>query len=143
MNPRLLPLQIDIPLLATYDINEVEIRPEADGEESLRLTAQEDLQELVNALFSLPQESGVCSLPSLHPTTTSKGSLLQLPRIHPLPSQRPATRWQQFAKLKGIKKRKRSAMMYDEQLGDYVARHGGKSAKNLKKQQEDWCVEVD
>ena len=144
---RLIPLQNDLPLLAVYDMNVLEQRPETDFEESVRLTAQEDLQELVNALFALPQESScVIKMPSIHPTSKEggeKGSLLAIPRARPLPAARAMTRWEQFAKVKGIKKRKRSAKVYDEELGEYAARHGGRSAKSLKKQQDDWCVEVD
>lgn len=144
---RLIPLQTDLPLLAVYDMNIMEQRPETDFEECLRLTAQEDLQELVNALFTLPQESScVVKMPSIYPTTKeggSKGSILSIPRARPLPAAKPMTRWEQFAKIKGIKKRKRSAKVFDEESGEYAARHGGRSAKNIKKQQDDWCVEVD
>jgi regulator of ribosome biosynthesis len=139
MVARLIPLQLDLPLLAIYDINDPQERAETtDREETLRLAAQEDLQELVTALFALPNTaSGVCQLPK-HKT------VLAMPRSHPLPSARQATRWEQFAKIKGIdKRRKRSAMVYDDELGRYAARHGARSAKHLKKQQDDWCVEVD
>ena len=142
----LIPLQCDLPVLAVYDMNVLEQRPEVDFEESLRLAAQEDLQELVNNLYTLPQEtSSVVKMPSIYPTSKdggAKGSLLPIPRAQPLPAAKALTRWEQFAKVKGIKKRKRSAKVFDKESGEFAARHGGRSAKNLKKQQDDWCVEV-
>lgn len=40
------------------------------------------------------------------------------------------TKWERFARTKGIKKKKRSALVYDEEIGDYVPRYGAYSKKN-------------
>ena len=50
-----------------------------------------------------------------------------LPREKPVPEPRPETRWERFAKEKGIKKRKKSSrMVYDEQKGEWRPRWGYK-----------------
>jgi regulator of ribosome biosynthesis len=54
------------------------------------------------------------------------------------------TRWEKFAKAKGITKQKKSKMVYDEALGDFKPRFGynnmnGKSKGNLE---SDWIIEV-
>ena len=52
------------------------------------------------------------------------------PRSRKLPEVKKETKWQKFAKEKGIKKRKRTGMSYDPTLKQQVARWGRKSKKN-------------
>ncbi|AFM98848.1 ribosome biogenesis regulatory protein [Encephalitozoon hellem] len=40
------------------------------------------------------------------------------------------TRWERFARAKGIKKKKKGQIVYDEEIGDYVPRYGPHSKKN-------------
>ena len=75
-----------------------------------------------NELFSLPvaAEQGlvlgrVVELP--HPST-------RLPREKPLPKPKAPTKWEAYAKSKGIVKRKRSARVWDEEQGEWRGRHG-------------------
>jgi regulator of ribosome biosynthesis len=53
------------------------------------------------------------------------------PRSRRLPEAKSETKWQKFAKEKGIKKRKRAGMLYDPTLKTQVARWGKKSKKNI------------
>jgi len=53
------------------------------------------------------------------------------PRSRRLPEAKAETKWKQFAKEKGIKKRKRSSMSYDPTLKTQVARWGKRSKKNM------------
>ncbi|KRX03148.1 hypothetical protein PPERSA_10229 [Pseudocohnilembus persalinus] len=55
-----------------------------------------------------------------------------LPRQKTLPKQKELTRWEKFAKEKGIKKKKKSYLAYDEELGEYAPRWGPYSAKKQK-----------
>lgn len=52
----------------------------------------------------------------------------RLPRGKPLPTPRPPTRWEAYAKEKGIVKRKRSGRIWDEASGEWTARHGARRA---------------
>ncbi|CAD26455.1 hypothetical protein [Encephalitozoon cuniculi GB-M1] len=40
------------------------------------------------------------------------------------------TRWERFARTKGIEKRKKSPLVYDEEVGEYIPRYGPHSKKN-------------
>ena len=51
-----------------------------------------------------------------------------LPRGKPLPVSRPATKWEQFATQKGITKKKRSKLVFDEGEQDWKRRFGYKKA---------------
>jgi regulator of ribosome biosynthesis len=48
------------------------------------------------------------------------------------------TRWEKFAKAKGIQKKKKSTKIYDESIGDYKPKFGYGS----KQVQDDWIMEV-
>jgi regulator of ribosome biosynthesis len=73
----------------------------------------------VNALFALPSQSvtggRLAELPA--PTT-------RIPRQQPLPKPKPLTKWQKFAQQKGITKRKRSKLAFDETSQTWKRRHG-------------------
>ena len=48
----------------------------------------------------------------------------KLPRSLPLPAPKALTRWEQYAKEKGIVKRKRDRMVFDEEMQDFRPRYG-------------------
>ena len=91
-----------------------------EREENIRRHARDVLQRLVGELFALPSESDVNGRFALLPPGQTK-----FPRSLPLPSLvKPKTKWEQFAEEKGIKKRKRSKMVFDEQQDEWKRRHG-------------------
>ena len=49
-----------------------------------------------------------------------------LPREKPAPKAKEETRWEAFAKEKGIKKRKRERMVWDEEKKEWAPRWGYK-----------------
>ncbi|XP_013373646.1 PREDICTED: ribosome biogenesis regulatory protein homolog isoform X3 [Chinchilla lanigera] len=104
--------------------------PEAE----LRALARDNTQLLVNQLWQLPtervEEAVVARLPE--PTT-------RLPREKPLPKPRPLTRWQQFARLKGIRPKKKTSLVWDEVSGQWRRRWGYKRARDDTKE---WLIEV-
>lgn len=57
-----------------------------------------------------------------------------LPRFHKPPKKPLMTRWEQFAKSKGIKKKKRSRLVYSEQVKDWVPRYGKNSKAQLEEE---------
>lgn len=76
-------------------------------------------QSLVNRLFALPSTNiaggRLATLPD---------PLMALPREKPLPKPRPQTKWEKFAQKKGIVKKKRSKLAYDETSGEWRRRCG-------------------
>ena len=65
-----------------------------------------------------------------------------LPREKPIPTPKAETKWERFARKKGIQHtRKEGKRVYDEDKGDWVPKWGYKG-KN-KDGENDWLVEVD
>lgn len=132
-------LQLDLGHICALDVNNVAVpHDKGEREEYLMQLARDNMQLLANALFSLPvrrTDDG--------PTVTLPSPLLKLPREKSLPKPKEPTRWEQFAKAKGIQKRKRGAMKWDDDQSEWVARHGGRSKKNRQGAiPEDWVEEV-
>lgn len=76
----------------------------------LNLT-RDNTQLLFNKIWELPTERVEEAIVVKLPTPT-----FILPRSKPVPKPKPLTKWQQFAKEKGIEKKKKSKLSWDEQL---------------------------
>ncbi|KAG4190506.1 hypothetical protein ERO13_A07G035500v2 [Gossypium hirsutum] len=77
------------------------------------------VQAVADSLFNLPSTEDVDGpLVKLPPPTT------KLPREKHLPKPKPPTKWEEFAKKKGIKKRKKDKVVWDEQTGTWKRRFG-------------------
>lgn len=92
-------------------------------------------------------------------TTPASAVLLTLParqtavpRHKPLPTPKPPTKWDLFARKKGIGKynplaKKKGRLIFDEASGEWVPRHGFKPRKKdpdgQNQAQDDWLVELD
>jgi regulator of ribosome biosynthesis len=63
------------------------------------------------------------------------------PRSRKLPTVKPMTKWESFAKKKGISGKKSSLSNYDDQ-GTLRATHGYKKKKESREDLQDWCIEV-
>eukprot|EP00873_Tetraselmis_striata_P004784 jgi/Tetstr1/425048/TSEL_015513.t1 len=82
-------------------------------------------QSLVAQVFGLPSEAAeVGRLAKLPPPSTP------LPRHKPLPKPRAPTKWEIFAQQKGIQKKKRSKLVFDDAVGEYRRRFGYKRAND-------------
>ncbi|KAJ3046064.1 Rhodanese- sulfurtransferase [Rhizophlyctis rosea] len=129
------PFDFDLGNLTAFDPNALDEK-RINGETNVYLKdlARDGAQLLINQIFGLPTKSttdGVfAELPE--PSTV-------LPRAKPLPKPKPLTRWEKFAKTKGIQKRKKDRMVYDEATGEEKPRWGYKRANN---DQDDWIIEL-
>lgn len=129
------PYHFDLGNLLANDPNPVD--RDAD-EDALAANARDAAQALINQLLT------TCDIKSsadgvhlvLPPATTP------LPREKPIPAEKPPTKWELFAKKKGITKTKdKTKLVYDEATGEWVPRWGYKG-KN-KEGENEWLVEVD
>ncbi|KAK7388614.1 hypothetical protein VNO78_23436 [Psophocarpus tetragonolobus] len=77
------------------------------------------VQAIADALFTLPSTQDVDG-----PLVTLPPPLTKLPRAKHLPKPKPPTKWEAFAKKKGIQKRKKDKIVYDEQSGTWKRRFG-------------------
>ena len=123
------PLDVDLGNLAVCDPAPIDPDEFGTGDDASAASisrGRDVLQRLVAELFSLPSESDVNGrYVQLPPGVTP------FPRTKPLPPQeKPMTKWEKFAKEKGIKKRKRSKMVFDEQTDEWKRRHGYDRAKD-------------
>lgn len=85
--------------------------------------------------FKLPTERVEESVVAMLPEPK-----LPLPRSRKLPEPKVLSRWEQFAKSKGLKKTKKDKKVYDEVLGKWVPTYGYQHNKAEK--EKDWCLEV-
>lgn len=150
-------MQYDLGHLAAFDSHPVDQRAlNQQKEKYLKEISTQNAQLLIKHIFDLPMEKtedgpqvgwhGTLFLSFLEftsncnmvqaqlPAPTSK-----LPRMRPVPEQRPATRWEKFAREKGIKNQKhKSQKVFDEEEREW------KPVKEYKKdkKEKDWLVEV-
>ena len=121
------PLDIDAGHLLVSDAAPLDFTYTApDREELASMRARGVLQRLIAELFALPSETDVSGRFAQLPEGETT-----FPRLRALPpSEKPLTKWEQFAKDKGIKKRKRTKHVFDEQSDEWKRRHGYQRAKD-------------
>ncbi|KAI7899944.1 RRS1-domain-containing protein [Cokeromyces recurvatus] len=136
---KLVPLDLDINLLSAFDTNALDektLKNNNKVEKYLLDLTRDNTQLIVNELFKLPVNStDVGVLAQLPERTTA------LPREKPLPKDKPLTRWEKFAKAKGIQNKKRERMVFNEETGEYEPRWGYK-AKDKDQLEDDWLLPV-
>lgn len=121
--------------------NATKVVEETEGNEQQKLRdaylkkrATENMDLMLKSLFALAKSQekvSSCTLPT--PST-------RLPRYKPLPMKKPETRWEKYAKDKGIQNKKRDRMIWNEESQEWKPRYGYKSQKN--QEQEAWVVEL-
>jgi len=125
----------DVGSLYLNDLQPVDAKKlKANPEDFLNSLARDNAQLLFKKIWQLPIERVdnviTCTLPA--PT-------ILLPREKKIPKPKPPTRWEQFAKDRGIANKKRNRMVYDEESEGWKPRYGYKRGNDDTKE---WCVEV-
>jgi len=114
-------LSLDLGNLAAYDLNPV-------TEDQLDQVAASNAAALMKALAKLPREGLVITLPE---------PILVLPRAKSVPVPKPLTKWEKFRLANGLgRRRKRSRMVYEQTVDDFVPRWGPYSAKRIRDHME-------
>ncbi|PUU80999.1 ribosomal biogenesis regulatory protein [Tuber borchii] len=134
-----IPLEFDMGNLCAFDTNPLDPTTYSSSlEECLNNAARDCAQALINqVLTTLPMKSAFDGVYAELPDPVTP-----LPREKPLPKAKEPTKWELFAKKKGIKaKTKDGKLVYDEEKGEWVPKWGYKG-KN-KDDEGDWIVEVD
>ena len=100
---------------------------------------------LFNALWALPTEKVEEALCIKLPPCSH-----QLPREKPVPKPKPPTRWEAYAKSKGIDRKsnkskggeegKAGRLVWDDKLREWLPKFGYKKAK--AEQQKNWMMEI-
>ena len=140
------PITVDKPTPFTFDLGNllandtipVIVSDPDDHEATLSANARDAAQVLVNQLLSTCEiKSSADGVHLVLPAPTTP-----LPREKPIPEEKAPTKWELFAKKKGITQKKRDGkLVYDEASGEWVPKWGYKG-KN-KEGDNEWLVEVD
>ena len=106
--------------------------------DKLRDIARDNAQILLNSLWRLPthrvEEALVAALPP------PKTQLVVLPREKPAPKPRQPTKWEKFAAEKGIVMKKKTKLVWDDEVRRFVPRFGyGKAKADGEK---NWLMEI-
>lgn len=128
-------LEFDVGNLLANDKNPLDLQKlKNEPDEYLKSLARDNTQLLINEIWELPteryQDAIVVKLPN--PTT-------RLPREKPVPKPKPLTKWQEYAKQKGINKRKKEKLVWDETSKEWKPRWGYRSKDNTA---NDWLIEI-
>ncbi|KAL3273514.1 hypothetical protein HHI36_014954 [Cryptolaemus montrouzieri] len=131
-----LEVDLDLGTLLAVDPNVLDKKSlDENANDYLLNLTRDNVQILFNQVWELPtervEEAIVAKLPP---------SKYVLPRSKPVPKPKPLTKWQQFAKEKGIEKKKKAKLTWDEQLKKWVPRYGFKKAR--AEMDKNWVLEV-
>lgn len=121
-------------MLAT-DLQPIDLRElKKDREAFLRNLARDNTQLLFNAIWKLPTErsNGLVLAKLPEPSTV-------IPREKPIPKPKPLTKWEEFARTKGIRKKKRDRLVLDKNTQEWKPRYGYKRAND---ETQEWLLEV-
>jgi len=127
--------------LTLHDTNGIDnalLRDDNRREEYLLNLARGNTQYLINALCCLPREPGAGGGGEMVIRLADDSQ--QLPREKPVPVPKPLTKWEKFAKEKGIRKKKKEKSTWDDILQRWVPNYGYRRAAAEK--QRDWLLEV-
>mgnify|MGYP001810787813 CR=1 FL=1 len=130
-----LSVNVDIGHLMAFDprpVDASQLKKSPDG--YLKSLTVQSAELIVKELFALPREHVEDVLVAKLP----KGTTV-FPREKPLPKADPLTKWEKYAKMKGIQKKKKSRMVWDEVHKEFRPRWGMNRKDDKTKE---WCVEI-
>jgi regulator of ribosome biosynthesis len=122
--------------LAAFDLTAFDAK-----HDDLHKFSRDNVQLLINRIFQLPLSQECKTGPMVVLPAATENAVL-LPRAMSLPKPSPRTRWEKFAADRGISKKKRSRMVWDETSKDWVPRWGSNSAKHNEDKATNWVMEV-
>jgi len=131
-----LEVDFDVGNMMASDPNEIQVKLlKQNPSEYLRSLARDNTQLLLNKIWTLPFERVddvvIAKLPP---------PKYLLPREKPVPKAKQLSKWEQYAKDKGIVKRKKTKLVWDEIVNAWVPRFGYKRA--AAEHEKDWVLEV-
>lgn len=136
-----IPLEFDMGNLTAFDNNLVDMssyRNTSTRETCIQAAIRDGAQALINqVLTALPLKSTADGIIAELPMPVTA-----IPREKPIPKAKEPTKWELFAKKKGIQSKPREGkMVYDEEKGEWVPKWGYKGRN--KDVEHQWLVEID
>jgi len=129
-------LELDLGYLAGYNTNPLSsdrMKTNKEKEEYLKELATAGMDAVLRNLCETAKSQGSISTVALPKPTT------RLPRQKPIPMKKDETKWEKFAKEKGITNKKRERMIWDDETQTWKPRWG---YKRINDEQKEWVVEV-
>jgi len=123
----------DLGNLLGSEVNEFQLSEESI-EDELKARARDNCQLLLNELWTLPTERNQEAIVAILPPPTSL-----LPREKPVPVPKLPTKWEQYAKEKGIVKKKKTKLVWDDVVKEWIPRFGYKKA--VAETEKNWVME--
>eukprot|EP01102_Stenamoeba_stenopodia_P008761 TRINITY_DN2557_c0_g1_i2.p1 TRINITY_DN2557_c0_g1~~TRINITY_DN2557_c0_g1_i2.p1 ORF type:complete len:289 (+),score=86.50 TRINITY_DN2557_c0_g1_i2:162-1028(+) len=128
-------LRYDLGNLTAFDSHPIDPVAYAENAEKLiKAVGRDNLQLLFNKIFSLPTDKTDLGVLAMLPAPSTP-----LPREKPLPKPKAPTRWELFRQAKGIAKRKKERLVWDEVTQEWKPRYGYNRANN---EADDWVIEA-
>jgi regulator of ribosome biosynthesis len=118
-------LKYDVFNLTAYNYHELQGLNTKNREQIIKDSSTRTTQLLISKLFSCPTE-----ITDIGPVALLPNENTNLPREKRIPEPKPETKWEKFAKEKGIMNKKRERMVFDEESQEYKPRFGYKRANN-------------
>uniref|UniRef100_A0A0K2U6W8 Ribosome biogenesis regulatory protein n=1 Tax=Lepeophtheirus salmonis TaxID=72036 RepID=A0A0K2U6W8_LEPSM len=122
----------DLGNLLGFEANEIPVNPDDDF---IISRTRDNLQILINELWSLETERVEDAIVVVLPPPISK-----IPREKPVPKEKALTKWESYAKTKGIVKKKKSRLVWEDAVREWVPRFGYKKAQAEVK--KTWVMEL-
>ena len=128
-------VELDLGNLLAVDCNPLEVNfSRSKVDKRLESLTRDNTQLLFNEIFALKAEKLENAV-----VVTLPDQKTIIPREKPVPKEKPASKWSEYAKLKGIQKRKKSRMVWDDKSKEWRPRWGYKRGNDETKQ---WAIEV-
>jgi len=129
--------ELDLGHMLAIDPNQTEFSEEKmPSEEDLMELGRDCAQLLINSLWQLETERVEEAIVAHLPPPT-----FVLPREKPCPKPKPMTKWEKYAKEKGIdKKKKKDRLVWDDVVSKWVPQFGYK--KVVAEQEKNWMIPV-
>jgi len=108
-------------------------------EQALQDLARDRAQALVASLFALPTRKLEYTQGGGRLAVLPTGTTV-LPREKPPPKEKPVTKWEEFRREKGLRKRKKENKIFDEASGKWLPAYGMK--RRREEREQDWVREV-
>eukprot|EP00092_Neocalanus_flemingeri_P013963 GFUD01015061.1.p1 GENE.GFUD01015061.1~~GFUD01015061.1.p1 ORF type:complete len:365 (-),score=117.49 GFUD01015061.1:476-1570(-) len=119
-----LPLELDLGNMLAIDTNQLD-KEQVTSSSYLLSLARDNTQLLLNSIWKLETERVEDAVIAKFPPTTFK-----LPREKPAPKPKAMTKWEKYAKDKGIdKKKKKDRLVWDDVVSKWVPQFGYKKAQ--------------
>ncbi|XP_075678477.1 ribosome biogenesis regulatory protein homolog [Dermatophagoides pteronyssinus] len=133
-------LTYDLAHLAAFDPNlypDLKTLKSEKREEYLKSLTRDNTQLIINQIWNLETKR----VDNIITAVLPKQIVYNLPRAKPIPKPKPPTKWEQFARSKGITKKKKERMVWDTVSKQWRPRFGFHSIAQ-QKQDNEWMIEV-